>query len=75
VALAQRVVTRRDAHLLYHYNDWLAIERMKGLTRAPGLTRRCSQPLHRVQPQSSMINTRPFQADLAAINGGRSCSR
>ena len=29
VALAQRVVTRRDADLFYHYNDWLAIERMK----------------------------------------------
>jgi hypothetical protein len=34
------------------------------------LTRRCSQPLHRVQPHFRMFNTRSFQSGLAAISGG-----
>jgi hypothetical protein len=35
-----------------------------------GLTRRCSQPLARVQPQFLMTNTRSFQSSLALTNGG-----
>jgi len=38
--------------------------------RSDDLTRRCSQPLHRVQPQFPMINTRLLQLNLAAISGG-----
>lgn len=35
-----------------------------------GLTRQCSQPLDRVQPQFRMINPHKFQAALDAIGGG-----
>jgi hypothetical protein len=40
-----------------------------------GLTRRCSQPLHRVRLYFLTINTHSFQSSLALISGGRSCSR
>jgi hypothetical protein len=37
---------------------------------AADLTSRCSQPLHRVQPDFPMIKTHSFQASPALVSGG-----